>query len=110
MQERHPHNIRRFADGEAIPDGYVELTEDQFTELEPMTPDERAKWLKKNVKREYEALKALFAGGVVEEIGFPDRAAFGKALERRREKDRERQKRSGRDGGVKRRPYRPQGR
>lgn len=45
MQERPPHNIRRFADGETIPEGWRELTEEEFRELDAMTPDQRGKWL-----------------------------------------------------------------
>ena len=51
MNTEHPHDIRRFADGEPIPDGYVELTEEDVEELDKMAVDERAEWLRKNKER-----------------------------------------------------------
>lgn len=51
MQESYPHDIRRFADGEAVPPGYVELTEEEFEELDAMTPDWRRAWLENHKER-----------------------------------------------------------
>lgn len=51
MQERPPHEVRRFADGEPIPEGFVELTEAQAAEVERLAPAERGDWLRKNVAR-----------------------------------------------------------
>ncbi len=44
MNQDYPHDIRRFADGESIPDGYLELTEEEFKLLDPMTSAQRAEW------------------------------------------------------------------
>ncbi|RLC97992.1 MAG: hypothetical protein DRI46_12060 [Chloroflexi bacterium] len=52
MNQDYPHEIRRFDDGATIPGGYIELTQEEFNILNPMTPDERAAWLKENGRRD----------------------------------------------------------
>jgi len=87
MQESYPHEIRRFADGEPVPDGYLPLTPQEFAELDKMTPDERAEWLKEHGRRDgkEEFREALTQGQPPEEsratfprgIGRPDVAPRG---------------------------------
>jgi len=51
MNQEPPHEVRRFADGEAIPEGWVELTEEEFEELDVMAAVARARWLKEHKER-----------------------------------------------------------
>lgn len=50
MNREYPHEIKRFADGEPIPAGYVELTEEEFQELDKMAAASRARWLEEHGK------------------------------------------------------------
>lgn len=67
MQESYPHEIRHFADGDTVPDGYVKLTDEEFRELDAMTPDERAAWFKIHKPRGgLDDLKEILASDKVE--------------------------------------------
>ena len=73
MNVERPHEIRRFSDGEEIPEDFIELTEEQFKILDPMTPDERAAWVQKNGMDS--VLERLRRAGFVEKLhsGDPDK-------------------------------------
>lgn len=51
MQEQYPHEMRRFSDGETLPDGWLPLSDAQFRELDSKTPEERGAWLEANGKK-----------------------------------------------------------
>jgi hypothetical protein len=82
MNVEEPHEIRRFADGEPIPSGYVELTEEEFQELEKMGIAERGQWLRKNKER-------TFLGEMADALHTLDpekeRAEWGRRLRREQE-------------------------
>lgn len=107
MNVEHPHEIRRFADGEPVPDHFMPLTEAEVAELEALTSDERGHWLEARHRRELEAIQAEKArahGLARERIGTRGGAApwakaaakAAKAKRRKAEKARRRARRSAR--------------
>lgn len=85
MQEQRPHEIRRFADGETIPDGYMPITEAEFAKLEPMSVDERAIWFAENGKCDPAAVfEETFTKGDPDEVERRD--VLREALDRERER------------------------
>lgn len=56
MQENYPHEIRYFKDGEPVPEGFMPLTAAEVEELEPLSPDERRRWLKSREAAMFEPL------------------------------------------------------
>lgn len=57
MNREYPHEIRRFADGEAVPETHIPLTEQEVAELDPMSPEERRAWIEENRPDPFAALK-----------------------------------------------------
>lgn len=62
MQERPPHAIRYFKDGDPVPEGWCPLTDAEVEELEPMGAGDRERWLKSRELDRHEALHDLSDG------------------------------------------------
>ncbi len=51
MNQDYPHDIQHFANGDRVPEGYLQLTREEFELLDFMTPAKRAEWLEENGRR-----------------------------------------------------------